>query len=72
MARRKRSARDAVGTAGWESQKNDLHATLGVHRWLSKGGHRADALALQADERRDKLRKAAGRRSEERRVGKEW
>ena len=27
----------------------------------SKEGHRADALALGADERRDKLRKAAGR-----------
>ena len=29
--------------------------------WLSKEGHRADALAPGADERRDKLRKAAGR-----------
>ena len=28
---------------------------------LSKKGRRADALALRADERRDKLRKAAGR-----------
>ena len=27
---------------------------------LSKEGHRVDALALRADERRDKLRKAAG------------
>ena len=27
----------------------------------SKKGHRVDALALRADERRDKLRKAAGR-----------
>ena len=27
---------------------------------LSRKGHRADALALGADERRDKLRKAAG------------
>ena len=27
---------------------------------LSKKGHRADALALRAEERRDKLRKAAG------------
>ena len=27
----------------------------------SREGHRADALALRADERRDKLRKAAGR-----------
>ena len=29
--------------------------------WSSKEGRRADALALGADERRDKLRKAAGR-----------
>ena len=28
---------------------------------LSEEGHRADALALGAEERRDKLRKAAGR-----------
>ena len=28
--------------------------------WSSKEGHRADALALRAEERRDKLRKAAG------------
>ena len=27
-------------------------------KWLSKKGRRADALALRADERRDKLRKA--------------
>ena len=30
-------------------------------RWLSYIGRRADALALRADERRDKLRKATGR-----------
>ena len=29
-------------------------------QWLSNKGRRADALALRADERRDKLRKAAG------------
>ena len=29
--------------------------------WSSKKEHRADALALRADERRDKLRKAAAR-----------
>ena len=28
--------------------------------WLSKEGRRTDALALRAEERRDKLRKAAG------------
>ena len=35
--------------------------TLGGRGWLSWKGHRADALALGAEERRDKLRKAAGR-----------
>ena len=30
-----------------------------ILRWLSYIGRRADALALRADERRDKLRKAA-------------
>ncbi len=32
-----------------------------LRNWLSYVGRRADALALRADERRDKLRKAAGR-----------
>ena len=31
-----------------------------LRAWLSKKERRADALALRADERRDKLRKAAG------------
>ena len=31
------------------------------HFWSSEEEHRADALALGADEGRDKLRKAAGR-----------
>ena len=30
-------------------------------RWLSEEERRVDALALRADERRDKLRKATGR-----------
>ena len=30
-----------------------------LEKWLSYVGRRADALALRADERRDKLRKAA-------------
>ena len=30
-------------------------------RWLSEQERRVDALALRADERRDKLRKATGR-----------
>ena len=36
-----------------------MHAVKEIR--LSKEGHRADALALRADERRDKLRKAAER-----------
>ena len=32
--------------------------------WLSRKEHRADALALRADERRGKLRKAVGRRKQ--------
>ena len=41
-----------------------LHVTGQVplrYKRSSKLGHRADALALRADERRDKLRKAVGR-----------
>ena len=41
------------------------YACGGVHRgtqsWLSEEERRVDALALRAEERRDKLRKAAGR-----------
>ena len=33
----------------------------GLYKRLSKEGRRADALALRADEGRDKLRKASGR-----------
>ena len=36
------------------------HTTLGVRR-SSEEGRRVDALALRAEERRDKLRKAMGR-----------
>ena len=32
-----------------------------IRKWSSKKGRREDALALRAEERRDKLRKAAGR-----------
>ena len=32
---------------------------IAYEKWLSYVGRRADALALRADERRDKLRKAA-------------
>ena len=35
-----------------------------VTRGSSKEGHRVDALALRAEERRDKLRKAAGAANE--------
>ena len=38
----------------WETIRKDCI------QWLSEEEHRADALALRADERRDKLRKAAG------------
>ena len=48
-----------------DSRKKTMpgHATLCMRYQtrLSKEGHRADALALRADERRDKLRKAAER-----------
>lgn len=50
------------GKSPEKSGKHPSTATLGGKReGLSKEGHRADALALGADERRDKLRKAAGR-----------
>ena len=38
-----------------------MNVTLYIHRWLSEQERRVDALALRADEGRDKLRKAAGR-----------
>ena len=47
---------------GRKTKGDAYHATLGMGSiWLSEEEHRADALALRADERRDKLRKAAGR-----------
>ena len=46
---------------GRKTKGDAYHATLGMGSiWLSEEEHRADALALRADERRDKLRKAAG------------
>ena len=43
----------------------DVRGTAATRRgesfWLSYKEHRVDALALRADERRDKLRKASGR-----------
>ena len=45
-----------LGRAG----SSRTHKGTGEER-SSKEGHRADALALGADERRDKLRKASGR-----------
>ena len=39
----------------------DLEPTGQTEKWLSCKEHREDALALRAEERRDKLRKAAGR-----------
>ena len=38
-----------------------MNVTLYIHRWLSEQERRVDALALRADEGRDKLRKATGR-----------
>ena len=38
-----------------------MNVTLYIHRWLSEQERRVDALALRADEGRDKLRKASGR-----------
>ena len=37
----------------------DFYIVCAILRWLSYVGRRADALALRAEERRDKLRKAA-------------
>ena len=38
-----------------------MFITLYKHEWSSNKERRVDALALRADERRDKLRKASGR-----------
>ena len=38
-----------------------LNVTLYIKQWSSKKERRVDALALRAEEGRDKLRKAAGR-----------
>ena len=45
-----------------DRKETERHVTLGVssRKGLSEERHRADALALGAEERRDKLRKAAG------------
>ena len=43
-----------------EKERPD-NAISGTHNWSSEKEHKADALALGADEGRDKLRKAAGR-----------
>ena len=44
----------------WRRQERQRREGPACRRRLSKKEHRADALALGADERRDKLRKAAG------------
>ena len=56
--RRKKRAAGTPQTAGMT-----LHAgeELGTADWSSRKEHRADAWALRAEERRDKLRKAVGR-----------
>ena len=43
-----------------KGQERPSSITLDVKRRSSKEEHREDALALRAEERRDKLRKAAG------------
>ena len=45
------------------SKTDFIVATNAGLKRLSKKGRRADALALRADERRDKLRKASGSRT---------
>ena len=48
-------------TSETKKQKSITHATLDmIDEGLSEEERRADALALRAEERRDKLRKAAG------------
>ena len=48
-------------TVSERGRQRPSSATLGAKgRRLSKKEHRVDALALRAEERRDKLRKAAG------------
>ena len=42
------------------SLRKVIHLTT-YYKWSSEEEHKADALALGADEGRDKLRKAAGR-----------
>ncbi len=54
-----RRKRDCCGEK--KSKKKTGNGTLSVSGGSSKEEHREDALALRAEERRDKLRKAAGR-----------
>ncbi len=44
-----------------ENQKAAIAYARAMERKVKQKGHRADALALRAEERRDKLRKASGR-----------
>ena len=44
-----------------KNNREALHFNANVGSWLSKKEHKADALALGAEEGRDKLRKAAVR-----------
>ena len=48
-------------TSKTAKKKERLYITLDIKQRLSKKEHRVNALALRAEERRDKLRKAAGR-----------
>ena len=42
------------------TEPKNIHQTAFSSKWLSEYERRVDALALRAEERRDKLRKAAG------------
>ena len=44
-----------------KNQPFNVSVTLYIRKWSSNKERRVDALALRADEGRDKLRKAAGR-----------
>ena len=62
--RRRRAAKAGRRKPKRRKKKESMVVTLynhGKRGRSSKEGHRADALALRAEERRDKLRKAAGR-----------
>ena len=56
-----RKEKQATNKNQGKTQETRSVTLYGQKRWSSKKGRREDALALRAEERRDKLRKAAGR-----------